>query len=137
LVQEGGTVDVGTRLAVIADAPPSGGAVSAPVAEPSPAAEPAPAAPAAPAPAPAPTAPAPAPAPTAPTTDERPLEQSPPREDDDDGDGAGDLVLSPVVRKLLKEHDLEPGQIEGSGQGGRITRADVLAYIDQGGTTSG
>ena len=133
LVQEGETVDVGTRLAVIADAPPSGGAASAPVAEPSPAAEPAPAPPAAPAPAPTP----PAPAPAAPATDERPREPSPPREDDDDGDGAGDLVLSPVVRKLLKEHDLEPGQIEGSGQGGRITRADVLAYIDQGGTTSG
>jgi len=133
LVQEGETVDVGTRLAVIADAPPSGGAASAPVAEPSPAAEPAPAPPAAPAPTPTP----PAPAPAAPATDERPREPSPPREDDDDGDGAGDLVLSPVVRKLLKEHDLEPGQIEGSGQGGRITRADVLAYIDQGGTTSG
>src|SRR5947207_709811 len=99
LVQEGETVDVGTRLAVIADAPPSGGAASAPVAEPSPAAEPAPAPPAAPAPAPTP----PAPAPAAPATDERPREPSPPREDDDDGDGAGDLVLSPVVRKLLKD----------------------------------
>src|SRR5437868_10233784 len=48
LVQEGETVDVGTRLAVIADAPPAGGAVSAPAAEPepSPAAEPAPTTPA-------------------------------------------------------------------------------------------
>src|SRR5437762_2524481 len=57
LVQEGETVDVGTRLAVIADAPPSGGAASAPVAEPSPAAEPAPVPPPAPERQPAPQAP--------------------------------------------------------------------------------
>jgi 2-oxoglutarate dehydrogenase E2 component (dihydrolipoamide succinyltransferase) len=50
-----------------------------------------------------------------------------------DGDGrGGGKVLSPVVRKLLAEHDLDPSQIEGTGQGGRITRADVLAYIDTG-----
>ncbi len=153
LVQEGETVDVGTRLAVIADAPPSGGEAAAPAAEPR---SEAPAVPAqraddagdvaqgagadAPAPGPAPvaaapTAPAPtAAAPTATVTDDRPPEPAQPG--DDDGDGDGDLVLSPVVRKLLKEHDLEPGQIEGTGQGGRITRADVLAYIDRGGATA-
>jgi pyruvate dehydrogenase E2 component (dihydrolipoamide acetyltransferase) len=41
-------------------------------------------------------------------------------------------VLSPVVRKLIAEHDLDPDQIEGTGQGGRITRADVLSVIDTG-----
>ena len=37
--------------------------------------------------------------------------------------------LSPAVRKLLKEHQLEPGQIQGSGKKGRITRDDVLDFI--------
>jgi 2-oxoglutarate dehydrogenase E2 component (dihydrolipoamide succinyltransferase) len=32
----------------------------------------------------------------------------------------------------MSEHDLDPGQIEGTGQGGRITRADVLSFIDTG-----
>jgi len=49
-----------------------------------------------------------------------------------DGKRAAGKVLSPVVRKLIAEHDLDPGQIEGTGQGGRITRADVLAFIDEG-----
>jgi 2-oxoglutarate dehydrogenase E2 component (dihydrolipoamide succinyltransferase) len=39
-------------------------------------------------------------------------------------------VLSPVVRKLIDEHGLDPAQITGSGEGGRITRNDVLAFID-------
>src|SRR5581483_4111993 len=45
---------------------------------------------------------------------------------------ASGKVLSPVVRKLIAEHDLDPAQIEGTGQGGRITRADVLSVIDTG-----
>jgi 2-oxoglutarate dehydrogenase E2 component (dihydrolipoamide succinyltransferase) len=36
-----------------------------------------------------------------------------------------------VVRKLLNEHELDPSEIEGTGAGGRITRADVLAHIDK------
>src|SRR5436189_89789 len=50
------------------------------------------------------------------------------------GDGASGKVLSPVVRRLIAEHDLDPAQIKGSGAGGRITRADVLAVIDEGPT---
>jgi pyruvate dehydrogenase E2 component (dihydrolipoamide acetyltransferase) len=49
------------------------------------------------------------------------------------GDGSAGKVLSPVVRKLIAEHDLDANQIKGTGQGGRITRSDVLSYIDQGG----
>jgi 2-oxoglutarate dehydrogenase E2 component (dihydrolipoamide succinyltransferase) len=41
------------------------------------------------------------------------------------------LRLSPVVRRLLAEHDLDPTTIEGTGRDGRITRADVLAAADQ------
>ncbi len=46
---------------------------------------------------------------------------------------AGDSgkVLSPVVRRLIAEHKLDPATIQGSGAGGRITRSDVLALIDR------
>ena len=39
-------------------------------------------------------------------------------------------VLSPVVRKLINENNLDPAAIAGTGAGGRITREDVLAVID-------
>ncbi|MFQ5523086.1 MAG: dihydrolipoamide acetyltransferase family protein [Acidimicrobiia bacterium] len=39
------------------------------------------------------------------------------------------LVLSPVVRRLVREHDIDITQIKGTGQGGRITRRDVEAYL--------
>ena len=55
-----------------------------------------------------------------------------------DGDGSpGDAgpgasrLLSPVVRRLVAEYELDPDAIEGSGTGGRITRNDVLAAIDR------
>ena len=35
--------------------------------------------------------------------------------------------LSPVVRSLLAEHDLDPAEVVGTGAGGRITRNDVMA----------
>src|SRR5262245_36765983 len=37
--------------------------------------------------------------------------------------------LSPVVRRLLAEHTLDPNSISGSGRNGRITREDVLNHI--------
>ncbi len=42
-------------------------------------------------------------------------------------DGRG---ISPAVRKLAKEHDLDLSLIRGSGMGGRVTREDVLSYIE-------
>jgi 2-oxoglutarate dehydrogenase E2 component (dihydrolipoamide succinyltransferase) len=47
-------------------------------------------------------------------------------------------VLSPVVRRLIAEHQLDPADIKGTGAGGRITRNDVLALIDRrnGGTAA-
>jgi 2-oxoglutarate dehydrogenase E2 component (dihydrolipoamide succinyltransferase) len=42
-----------------------------------------------------------------------------------------DGKLSPVVRRLLAEHDLDPAEIAGSGADGRITRDDVLAYVER------
>jgi 2-oxoglutarate dehydrogenase E2 component (dihydrolipoamide succinyltransferase) len=43
----------------------------------------------------------------------------------------GESMLSPVVRKLIAEHRLDPGEIPGTGAEGRITRADVLAYLEK------
>ncbi|HEY5579395.1 MAG TPA: 2-oxo acid dehydrogenase subunit E2, partial [Acidimicrobiia bacterium] len=44
------------------------------------------------------------------------------------GDGAG-RFLSPVVRKLAKEHQLDLTLISGTGKDGRITRSDVEAFL--------
>ncbi|MEX2135080.1 MAG: biotin/lipoyl-containing protein, partial [Acidimicrobiia bacterium] len=41
-------------------------------------------------------------------------------------------LLSPVVRKLIRENDVDLSAINGSGQGGRITRRDVEAYLESG-----
>ncbi len=40
---------------------------------------------------------------------------------------AGDLTLSPSVRRLVLEHGLDPSKIKGSGKDGRLTKEDVLA----------
>jgi 2-oxoglutarate dehydrogenase E2 component (dihydrolipoamide succinyltransferase) len=45
-------------------------------------------------------------------------------------------LLSPVVRRLIREHDLDVAQIAGTGQGGRVTRRDVEAYISSNGATT-
>jgi 2-oxoisovalerate dehydrogenase E2 component (dihydrolipoyl transacylase) len=38
--------------------------------------------------------------------------------------------FSPAVMHLLKEHGIDPSEISGTGLGGRITRKDVLAYLE-------
>ncbi|MCY4352732.1 MAG: 2-oxoglutarate dehydrogenase complex dihydrolipoyllysine-residue succinyltransferase, partial [Gemmatimonadetes bacterium] len=38
--------------------------------------------------------------------------------------------LSPAVRRLVTEHDLDPAAITGTGKDGRLTKEDVLAYLD-------
>jgi 2-oxoglutarate dehydrogenase E2 component (dihydrolipoamide succinyltransferase) len=146
-VPEGDTVDVGTVLAVVSDgaaaptetatpappvtaeAPPPATAEAPPPPPPpppSPPPPPPPATPAAPAPS-APVAPVPVVAPVG----------SPAAEVGDDGSdangsrGSGNRILSPVVRRLLDEHGLDPAEIRGTGLGGRITRSDVLGLIDE------
>ncbi len=47
--------------------------------------------------------------------------------------GPRSQILSPLVRRLAKEHDLDLAQIPGTGSGGRITKADVMAVISSGG----
>ena len=117
LVQEGETVDVGTKLGQIGGSA-SAEAPAAPAAEPeapAPAAEEAPepeaAAPAAPEPAAAPT-----PAPTASTPT-----------------GNGKAFVSPVVARIAGEHGIDPSQVPGTGSGGRVTKKDILAFVESGG----
>ena len=42
---------------------------------------------------------------------------------------AEEKPLSPAVRKLVDEHDIEPSRIEGTGKDGRLTKADVLEHL--------
>jgi 2-oxoglutarate dehydrogenase E2 component (dihydrolipoamide succinyltransferase) len=42
-------------------------------------------------------------------------------------------VLSPAVRRIAEEERLEPEKIRGTGEGGRLTKGDVLAAAEQGG----
>jgi pyruvate/2-oxoglutarate dehydrogenase complex dihydrolipoamide acyltransferase (E2) component len=44
--------------------------------------------------------------------------------------GDTDARMTPAVRRLLREHDLTPAQIVGTGGGGRITRDDVLKVVE-------
>jgi 2-oxoisovalerate dehydrogenase E2 component (dihydrolipoyl transacylase) len=46
------------------------------------------------------------------------------------GHGDADARMTPAVRRLLREHNLRPEQIVGTGGGGRITRDDVLAVVE-------
>ncbi len=41
-------------------------------------------------------------------------------------------ALSPAVRKLVAEHELDPSKITGTGKDGRIVKADVLDYLEKG-----
>lgn len=53
----------------------------------------------------------------------------------DDGEPAADLddaELSPSVRRLVEEHNLDPADISGSGPDGRITKGDVLDHVEGG-----
>ena len=44
-------------------------------------------------------------------------------------------VMSPVVRKLAGEHNVDVAMVPGTGQGGRVTRKDVEAFIADRGAT--
>ena len=44
--------------------------------------------------------------------------------------GREDARMTPAVRRLLREHDLSPAMIVGTGGGGRISREDVLNYVE-------
>jgi len=52
------------------------------------------------------------------------------------GDGSERQRLSPAVRKLAAETGIDPTSLRGSGLGGRVTRDDVQAAVDQGKTAA-
>ena len=45
--------------------------------------------------------------------------------------------LSPVVRRLAGEHNVDPTAIKGTGAGGRVTKEDVLRYVESGSAAAG
>src|SRR3954471_6454860 len=126
LVQEGATVDVGTKLGQI------GGTAAAetPAAETPPEpdvtpAEPATAEAAAEAEA---ASPAESPAPTAPEPSAAPPAAAP------QPSGNGKAFVSPVVARIASEHGVDPSQVPGTGSGGRVTKKDILAFVESGAT---
>jgi len=130
LVQEGETVEVGTKLAVIA---PEGAEVAAQPSGDGGGGVPEPATAQASAEANA-SSDAPAPSPTAETVDEaRPAaaETAPTTAPAADG-GNGKAFVSPVVARIASEHGVDPGQVEGTGRGGRVTKKDILQFIESG-----
>src|SRR5205085_2977339 len=49
------------------------------------------------------------------------------------GGGPRSHILSPLVRRLAEENQIDLSQVEGTGTGGRITKQDVLAFVESGG----
>jgi 2-oxoglutarate dehydrogenase E2 component (dihydrolipoamide succinyltransferase) len=52
------------------------------------------------------------------------------KEEREDREEGGARKLSPSVRRMIEEHDLDPDDIDGSGRGGRITKADVQRHLE-------
>jgi len=55
----------------------------------------------------------------------KPLEASSPTHSED-------VSLSPAVKKLVEEHQIDPRSLQGQGKDGRLTKGDVLAFLDKG-----
>jgi pyruvate dehydrogenase E2 component (dihydrolipoyllysine-residue acetyltransferase) len=128
LVQEGETVEVGTKLAQIGGAPSGNGQAQA--APPEPATAEAAAESEAASSAEGETATA------AQVEEARPAEPEPEPEPAaapaGDGVSDGKSFVSPVVARIASEHGVDPGQVQGSGRGGRVTKKDILGFIEQG-----
>ena len=127
-VKEGDTVPVGTVIAVVgaasgASVQPAPAPAPAPVAQPAPA--PAPVAQSAPAPAPV-AQPAPVMQPAAASVATATRTAIPA--------SVSNKLLSPVVRRLVSEHGIDVNALVGTGPGSRITREDVLDFIDKNGS---
>jgi pyruvate dehydrogenase E2 component (dihydrolipoamide acetyltransferase) len=159
LAQEGETVAVGTKIAVIA---PEGGTAAPDEAPPEPATQEAaeevaaasgaegetPTADkveeaSAPPPESAPEPQAQAVEPQAQPAEAQPTEQQaevgqqaeaePQAAAEPDGDGRPEgKFVSPVVARIAAEHDVDVAQVPGTGRGGRVTKKDILGFIEAG-----
>jgi 2-oxoglutarate dehydrogenase E2 component (dihydrolipoamide succinyltransferase) len=109
---EGDTVEVGAVIAILSE---DGAAPVSPAPPPEPAVAEA----------------ALSPPPPPPEAESAPEPSSPTPGGDSAAFRGENFVLSPVVRRLITENGLDPSQIAGTGNGGRITRSDVEAYIAQ------
>jgi pyruvate dehydrogenase E2 component (dihydrolipoamide acetyltransferase) len=112
-VTEGTTVQVNTVVGTIAADGESASAASKPVAAPQPA------------PAPAEKK-APAPPKAAPAQPEQPAPAPAHEEEEEDH-----ARSSPLVRKIAREHNVNLSQVSGTGLGGRITKQDIMAFLDR------
>jgi pyruvate dehydrogenase E2 component (dihydrolipoamide acetyltransferase) len=48
-------------------------------------------------------------------------------------DENGKSFVSPVVARIASEHGVDPSQVAGTGRGGRVTKKDILGFIEGGG----
>ena len=120
LIQEGATVAINTVVGRISD----GSAAAAPAPQPAAAAPPPPPPP----PSLAPAAPAPAPVQAAPPPPAPPAAPAPaPAEAAASEDAPG--LLSPLVRRMAREHGVDLSKVSGTGAGGRVTKQDVENYL--------
>jgi pyruvate dehydrogenase E2 component (dihydrolipoamide acetyltransferase) len=132
IAAEGETVDVGALLAQI-DTSGDGSGSTAPAEAPAPAeqaqqqlqAEVAAAAPAGAPESATPTQAAQAPAPQAPAPQAPAAAPS-------NGSGVPGRFVSPVVARIASEHGIDTSTVPGSGSGGRVTKKDILAFIEGG-----
>src|ERR1043165_1730765 len=114
LIQEGQTVEINTVVGIIGDS-----TAAEPAAPSAPAAE----------------APKREPEPAKPST--APVSAAPEAHADETDESAGGHV-SPLVRRLAKEHGINLALMAGKGTGinGRITKADILNYVQSKGTAA-
>jgi len=52
------------------------------------------------------------------------------------GGGERSHILSPLVRRLAEEHQIDLTRVQGTGTGGRITKHDITAFIESGGAAA-
>ncbi|MEJ2213685.1 MAG: 2-oxoglutarate dehydrogenase complex dihydrolipoyllysine-residue succinyltransferase [Gammaproteobacteria bacterium] len=64
------------------------------------------------------------------STTAKPAKKAPPEKEEKATSNKDADVLTPAVRKLVKELNLDPSKINGTGKDGRILKSDVMAYLD-------
>ncbi|WP_417465745.1 2-oxoglutarate dehydrogenase complex dihydrolipoyllysine-residue succinyltransferase [Kordiimonas sp.] len=83
--------------------------------------------------APAPKAEAAAPAPAPKKEEAAPAKEAAPAPAPAASSGGGDLMpMSPAVRRMVEDYNLDPASISGTGKDGRLTKGDVLKAIESG-----